>query len=37
MRKEESSSKLNPTNAFRLNRFDSNDNYETGLKCNFRF
>ena len=37
MRKEENGSKLTPTNAFRLNRFNSNDNYETGLSATVGF
>ena len=37
MRKEESNLKLTPTNAFRLNRFNSNDNYETGLSATLGF
>ena len=37
MRKEDSNSKLSPTNAFNLNRFNSNDNYETGLSASLGF
>ena len=37
MRKEESNIKLTPTNAFRLNRFNSNNNYETGLSATLGF
>ena len=37
MRKEENGLKLTPTNAFRLNRFNSNDNYETGLSATLGF
>ena len=37
MRKEDSNIKLSPSNAFNLNRFNSNDNYETGLSASIGF
>ena len=37
MRKQETSTKLSPSNAFNLNRISSNDNYETGLSAALGF
>ena len=37
MRKQETSKKLSPSNAFNLNRISSDDNYETGLSTTLGF